>query len=343
MSWTLGRKLGAAFGAVSVLFLIALAVSLSFAGKANDRWDETLALGKAEQGAAQQIRGIQAQMRAQAQLAATFDRRFEAAFEAGVEAGNKGSAAVEALNDPVVTKISSEANAADHEHDAAVVDQLFPAARRADRAAALRALAAADEAVDVILEKTLTIDEHIGERHAAAVGAAREATGDARRYALLAALAAVLLAAGISLWIVRGIRRGVVAILERLRGLSAESRELSGALDAAAGGDLTVSVLCTTTAIDDLGADEIGQVAAAVNEIRSSTAASVGSYNEMRAGLHSLVGDLSLAASSVAVRLSRWRRLPTSRAARSARSRTRSGRSRRGSSARCARSSPRGR
>ena len=161
MSWTIGRKLGAAFGAVSLLFLIALAVSLSFAGKANDRWDETLALSKAEQGASQQIRGIQAQMRAQAQLAATLDRRYEAAFEAGVEAGNEGSAAVEALQDPVVSQISSEANAADHEHDAAVVDQLFPAARRGDREAALRALAGADEAVDVILAKTLTIDEHI--------------------------------------------------------------------------------------------------------------------------------------------------------------------------------------
>jgi methyl-accepting chemotaxis protein len=300
MSWTIGRKLGAAFGAVSVLFLIALAVSLSFAGKANDRWDETLALAEAEQGVTQQIRGIQAQMRAQAQLAATFDRRFEAEFEAGVEAGNEGSAAVEALKDPVVTQISSEANAADHKHDAAVVDQLFPAARRGDREAALRALAAADEAVDVILAKTLTIEEHIGKRQDAAVAAARDATGDARRYALLAALAALALAVAISLWIVRGIRRGVVAILDRLRGLSTESGELSGALDAAAGGDLTVGVRSSTEPIDEIGGDEIGQVAVAVNEIRSSTASSVESYNAMRASLHSLVGDLSIAASSVA-------------------------------------------
>jgi methyl-accepting chemotaxis protein len=300
MTWTLGRKLGAAFGAVSVLFIIALAVSLSFAGKANDRWDETLALTKAEQGASQQIRGIQAQMRAQAQLAATFDRGYEAAFEAGVDAGNKGSAAVEALKDPVVTKISAEANAADHKHDAAVVDQLFPAARRGDRAAALRALAGADEAVDVILAKTLTIDEHIAARHAAAVAAARDATSDARRYAILAALAAILLAISISWWIVRGIRRGVVAILERLRGLSDESGELSSALDAAAGGDLTIGVVSSTEPIEEVGGDEIGEVAVAVNAIRDSTAASVGSYNDMRASLHSLVGDLSVAAQSVA-------------------------------------------
>ena len=300
MSWSLGRKLGAAFAAVSALFVVAIVVSLTFAGKADDRWDETLALTKAEQGAALQIRGIQAQMRAQARLALTFDPKLETAFEEAVETSNRGSAAVEALRDPVVSQISEAANAADHRHDAAVVDDLFPAARRGDREAALRALAAADAAVDTILAKTLTIDEHIARRHEAAVAAARDATGDARRYALLAALAALALAAAISVWIVRGIRRGVLAILDRLHGLGADSGELSRALDAAAGGDLTVEIASTTTAIGDLGADEIGQVARAVDGIRESTVASVASYNGMRAQLHALVGELSSAAQAVA-------------------------------------------
>ena len=44
MTWTLGRKLGVAFAAVRALFVTALGVSLIFAGKANDRWDETLRL-----------------------------------------------------------------------------------------------------------------------------------------------------------------------------------------------------------------------------------------------------------------------------------------------------------
>ena len=202
-------------------------------------------------------------MRAQARLAATFDRRYEEQFQAGVDAGNQGSAAVEALRDPVVAKISDEANAADHKHDAAVVDQLFPAARRGDRAATLRALADADAAVDVILAKTLTIEEHLGKRRQAAVAAARSATSDARLFALLAALAA-------------------------------------GALDAVAGGDLTVEAVTTTEPIVGLGRDEMGQVGGAVNAIRDSTAASVGSYNRMREGLHALVGDLSSAAQTVA-------------------------------------------
>jgi methyl-accepting chemotaxis protein len=300
MTWTLGRKLGAAFAAVCALFITALAVSLVCAGKANDRWDETLRLSAAQAGAETQVRGIQTQMRAQARLAATLDRRFERDFEAGVSAGNKGSAAVEALRDPVVAQISSQANAADHEHDAAVVDQLFPAARRGDRAAALRALAQADAAVDEILAKTLTIDEHIIERREAAVAAARSATSDARLFALLAALAAMTIAVAISVWIVRGIRRGVIAILDRLDGLRAETGELSTALDAAAGGDLTVEVASTTQAIEHIGSDEIGQVGGAVNAIRDSTAASVGSYNRMRSELHALVGELASAAQTVA-------------------------------------------
>ena len=117
---------------------------------------------------------------------------------------------------------------------------------------------------------------------------------------MLAALAAIALAIAISLWIVRGIRRGVVAILGRLRGLSDEAGSLSGALDAAAGGDLTVGVTCATEPIEEIGSDEIGEIAVAVNAIRDSTAASVGSYGEMRANLASLVGEVSLAAASVA-------------------------------------------
>ena len=300
MTWTLGRKLGTAFAAVCALFVGALAVSLTFAGKANDRWDETLALTAATRGAEQQVRGIQAQMRAQAQLAATLDARYQQAFDAGVEAGNKGSAAVEALHDPVVARISSEANAADHQHDAAVVDQLFPAAERGDRPAALKALAAGDAAVDDILAKTLTIDDHLAKRHDAAVAAARSATRQARLFAILAALAAVALAIAISLWIVRGIRRGVIAILDRLDGVRNESGELSTALDAAAGGDLTIEVVSSTEPIEDLGSDEIGRVGRAVNAIRDSTAASIESYNRMRGGLHGLITDVSSAAQSVA-------------------------------------------
>jgi len=157
MSWTLGRKLAAAFGAVSLVFVAALLVSITFSARADHAWDETLRLQKAADGANLQIQGIRAQMRAQARLAATLDSRLEQDFEAGVALSNRGSAAVERLKDPVVARISSEANRADHGHDAAVVDELFPAVAAGDRAAALAALADADDAVDVILAKTETI------------------------------------------------------------------------------------------------------------------------------------------------------------------------------------------
>src|SRR6185503_16522384 len=175
MSWTLGRKLGVAFGAVSLVFIAALLVSITFTGKADRSWDETLRLQKGADGANLQIQGIRAQMRAQARLAATLDSRFEQDFEAGVALSNRGSAAVEALKDPVVARISSEANKADHGHDAAVVDDLFPAVEAGDRESALTALAAADEAVDVILAKAETIGGHIEKRRDAAVAEAKDA------------------------------------------------------------------------------------------------------------------------------------------------------------------------
>ena len=300
MSWTLGRKLGAAFGAVSTLFLLALGASLLFAGHAQDRWNETLQLGKAKDGASLQIQGIQAQMRAQARLVATMDSRFERDFGRAVELSNRGSASIEVLHDPVVAKISEEANAADHDHDAAVEGKLFPAVRKGDRATALVALANADKAVDTILAKTRTIDGHIRGRHDAAVKEAHAAGARARQLGVIAALLAVVLAAALAIWIVRDIRRGVSAVLDRLRALPAECGELSGALDATAGGDLTVEVVSSTQDIERLGSDEIGQVGAAVNAIRASTADSIAAYNRMRTDLHALVGDMSRAAASVA-------------------------------------------
>ncbi|MET0685976.1 MAG: HAMP domain-containing protein, partial [Solirubrobacteraceae bacterium] len=300
MSWTLGRKLGVAFGAVSLVFIAALLVSITFTGKADRAWDETLRLQKGADGANLQIQGIRAQMRAQARLAATLDSRFEQDFEAGVALSNRGSAAVEALNDPVVARISSEANKADHGHDAAVVDDLFPAAEAGDRDAALAALAAADEAVDVILAKAETIGGHIGKRRDAAVAEARDATSAARRYSLLAAGLALVLAAGLAFVLIRGIRRGVTTVLDRLSGLVDDCRELSQAIDATAAGDLTVSIATRTQPIDDLGSDEIGRVGEAVNAIRESTAGSVDAYNRMRVELLAIVGEMAGAADAVA-------------------------------------------
>src|SRR5207248_2798516 len=143
--------------------------------------------------------------------------------------------------------------------------ELFPAVQRGDRAAALRALKKADAAVGKVFSTLEQIGAHVEARHEAAEAGAAAATSHARTFGILSGLLAIVLAAGAAFFVVRGIRRGVTAILERLTSLTDDADALAGALDAAATGDLTVSVSTTTTPIEHRTGDEIGRVAGAVN------------------------------------------------------------------------------
>jgi methyl-accepting chemotaxis protein len=299
MSWTIGRKLGAAFGAVCLLFTLALGATLIYAAKANTKWTEATAVGEANEGAAAQREGTRAQMAAQAHLVATMDTRFEKDFEAGVKASDAGAEKVAELRDPQVTEISASANDADHTHDATITKELFPAVERGDRDAALAALQKADEAVGVVFDKLETIGDHIEARGEAATSDARTATANARRFGVLSGVLAIVLAATAAFFVVRGIRRGVTAILDRLTSLTGDADALARALDSAATGDLTVSVATATEPITNHSSDEIGQVAGAVNTIRDRTETSADAYNRMVDGLRELIADVSTAAGTV--------------------------------------------
>jgi methyl-accepting chemotaxis protein len=299
MQWTIGRKLGAAFGAVCLLFTLAIAATLVYTSRANSQWDKVVAVAKANDGAAAQREGTRAQMSAQAHLAATMDTKFERDFEQGVTASDAGAKKVEALHDPQVTAISNSANDADHTHDATITKELFPAVERGDREASLAALKKADGAVGIVFSKLQTIGTHIEKRHDAAVASAKAASATARKFGILAGLLAVVMAAGAAFFVVRGIRRGVTAILDRLTSLTGDADELARALDAAATGDLTVSVAANTEPIEHFSSDEIGRVAQAVNTIRDANETSTGAYNRMVDGLRELISDVSTAAGTV--------------------------------------------
>src|SRR3954454_11049886 len=118
--WSIGRKLGLGFGAVSALLLGALAVSLLYSSSAQSTWKGTTRWDAAVAGADLQLEGIRQQMAAQALYVATFEPRYKAEWEAGVTLSERGSAAVVRVGDPVIARISASANAADHKHDAAV-------------------------------------------------------------------------------------------------------------------------------------------------------------------------------------------------------------------------------
>ena len=147
--WTVGRTLALGFGTVTAIFVVAIAVALSFSASAGTEWRNATHWDRAVAGSNDQLRGTQQQMAAQALYVATGAPRYKAEWERGVEISDRGAAAVGALHDPTVSRIANTANAADHKHDAAVNERLFPAVASGDHAAALAALEQADSFVRV--------------------------------------------------------------------------------------------------------------------------------------------------------------------------------------------------
>jgi methyl-accepting chemotaxis protein len=298
--WTVGRRLALGFGTVTAIFVVAIVVALSYSGRAGEAWRHTTRWDRAVAGATEQVRGTQQQMAAQALYVATGEPRYKAEWEQGVAISDRASAAVEALHDPTVARISGTANAADHKHDAAVNKHLFPAVARGDKAAALAALKQADTFVRVPLGAQEKIAGYVAERRATDVGRAKAAERSARRAGLIAAIVGVLLAAGVAVLITRRIVRPLKVVVERLTMLRDVCvTRLNAGLSALAHGDLTVAAEPATPAIEDPGTDEVGDVARAFNEIRGKTIESLEAYTESRGRLAMLIGEVSTSAGTV--------------------------------------------
>jgi methyl-accepting chemotaxis protein len=297
---TVGRRLALGFGAVTAIFVIALAVALSLSSSAGRAWRAATAWDRAVAGANEQLRGTQQQMAAQALYVATGAPRYRAEWERGVALSNRGAAAVAALHDPTIARIANGANAADHRHDAAVGEHLLPAVARGDRRAALAALREADRFVRVPLRAQGRIAGYVSGRRAHDIARARAAERDAVRAGILAGLAGVLLAAGIALLTTRRIVRPLEVVVERLgmlRDLCVTG--LNAGLGALAQGDLTVTAEPRTPPIEDPADDEVGDVARAFNEIRAKTVESLRAYTESRTRLAALIGDVAASAGTV--------------------------------------------
>ena len=155
-------------------------------------------------------------------------------------------------------------------------------------------------AYDAFIEANHNVEAQSEEFSEAAAAGAASAAVSGKRTIIVVALLALLFAAASGFLITRGIGRGVAEVLDRLRSLrERDTTDLSAALGAVAGGDLTHGVASSTEPIAEPGADEIGQVAVAVNEIRDNTAASIDAYNTMRAELGDVLQELSLNAGTV--------------------------------------------
>jgi methyl-accepting chemotaxis protein len=300
---TFGRKLGLGFAGVAAIFVVALVVVLLLNGRAQSTWEQTLRWQTADQGAATQIRGTQQQMAAQALYVATGQPRYKQEWEDGVALSNRGARQVAALHDATITRIANGANDADHRHDAAVNDELFPAMARDDHDAALRALAAADAAVRIPLKAQLTIADYTAKRRAEIQDEATAAANTAKVVGIVAIGAGILLATLITVLFARAVVRRLrrlrdasVAIaggdvdqeitpdgsdeLAQLAGafgdMTASLRELAGAFDRVSDGDLTAAVTVRGEH-DRLGA----------------------SFTRMTAGLAELIGEVASSAGEV--------------------------------------------
>jgi methyl-accepting chemotaxis protein len=90
-------------------------------------------------------------------------------------------------------------------------------------------------------------------------------------------------------------------IIGRLQSLmDHEATELRSSLERMATGDLTVHAGSSTPAIEQVGDDELGQIAHAVNGIRERMRGSVAAFDDTRGQLEGLIGEVQRTSSTVA-------------------------------------------
>jgi methyl-accepting chemotaxis protein len=134
----------------------------------------------------------------------------------------------------------------------------------------------------------------------AANGKIANAYSSGKGIILLVLLLAVLLGGALAFVLSRSISRGVRDVLDRLTKLRDNCiTGLRGGIEAVAHGDLAVEVIPTTTPIERISNDEIGDVATAVNAIRDNAVATIEAYNDTRASLNSMIGEVSSTAGTL--------------------------------------------
>ncbi len=261
--WSLKLKLAAGFGLVVAVFLVAMAAVLSASQRSDHAWAQTLGWSAAQKGVAEQIRSTQAQMFEQDALVATWNPVHMQRWEAAVALGDHGAAAVSKVHDHVIATVSANASVADHHHDDTVHHLLFPAFKRGDHAAALAALLKANRYVQVPYRALLTVRTRIDQLRDRDAATAHRYARRAQVIGLLAVLLGAVVAAVVSILIIRSVRRPIAALV--------------AISEAAAAGDLTVRA--------DARNDELGRLGR--------------SFNSMIENLESLVDQIGEASTSV--------------------------------------------
>ena len=288
---SLGQKLYASFGVVGAAFLAAVIVGWLSVGSVSS----TVRHGYAKAVLAQAASAAAFNMRiSQVQNVASGTRQ-KNADGSDMHAGDV-TAFTQALAS-IRAGVSGNAEKA----DVAKVDALFTrwqtfdgqvsklSAGAGTRAAALRLVnGAANTAGDAL--STALGDYASFAQHRADTDSAAAKTSAVVIMGIITAIA-FLLSGGIAYGTTRGIKRAVTPVLERLKSLQErDTTELRKGLEQIAQGDLTFEAIPATMPIENVGRDELGQIAAAVNSICESTAASVLAYDQTRESLKGLIG-----------------------------------------------------
>jgi methyl-accepting chemotaxis protein len=135
---------------------------------------------------------------------------------------------------------------------------------------------------------------------AEATGRTDATAASGRKTIVIAAILAALVAIGLAFLVVVSVVRPLKVVVERLGMLRDHCiAGLTDAIKAMAGGDLTKTVVPQTPQIESPAGDEVGDVARAFNDIQSKMVEAIGGYNETRAQLGGLVGNVSSSAQSL--------------------------------------------
>ncbi|HEU4656301.1 MAG TPA: methyl-accepting chemotaxis protein [Capillimicrobium sp.] len=134
----------------------------------------------------------------------------------------------------------------------------------------------------------------------AKVATAQDAAASGKRWILLVALLAVAIGAALAWLVTRSVTRPVANVGRRLTELSDGAlAELDGGLRALADGDLTVPARCETEPTGSTARDELGRLARTFDEMLGRTGRAIASYEQTRASLGAMIGQVSASASSV--------------------------------------------
>jgi methyl-accepting chemotaxis protein len=151
-----------------------------------------------------------------------------------------------------------------------------------------------------LVDRTEALIKSVDARSAALVAKSDAAAQSSIRLVVIAGTLAALAAVGLALVLTRSVVRPVRTLVERLRSLDERDMEsLRGGLSAIAKGDLTVAAVASTDKIDDPRRDELGRAARTTNSLIDKATGSLADYNETRAALSVMLGEVSQTAGTV--------------------------------------------